>query len=109
MLAQKVTKQFRMWMRATFRVLPRMTKHEVKEYLTKIYNLPVVKVNTANYLGKRKLVRGSTQVIRYKYSNFKKAIVSFDRTFTNVGQGLRIPEIDNDDDEKNNNDDANAK
>jgi large subunit ribosomal protein L23 len=114
MLAQ-VTKQFRMWMpnmpmilvsarnatarqpaRATFRVLPRMTKHEIKEYLTKIYNLPVQKVNTSNYLGKRKLVRGSTQVIRYKYRDFKKAIVSFDRSFTNVGIGLRIPEIDDD-------------
>jgi large subunit ribosomal protein L23 len=122
MLAQ-VTKQFRMWMpnmpmvlvsarnatarqpaRATFRVVPRMTKHEVKEYLTKIYNLPVLNVNTSNYLGKRKLVRGTTKVIRYKYADFKKAIVSFDRTFTDVGQGLRIPEID--DEEGDNKDDT---
>jgi large subunit ribosomal protein L23 len=111
-----VVKQFRMWMpnmpmllvsarnatarqpaRATFRVLPRMTKHEVKEYLTKIYGLPVRTVNTANYLGKRKLVRGTRQVIRYKYKDFKKAVVSFDRSFTDVGIGMRIPEIDNDD------------
>lgn len=28
-----------------------MTKHEIKEYLTKIYDLPVKKVNTMNYLG----------------------------------------------------------
>ncbi|KAG7354549.1 50S ribosomal protein L23 [Nitzschia inconspicua] len=121
MLAQ-VTKQFRMWMpsmpmvlvsarnatarqpaRATFRVLPKMTKHEIKEYLTQIYNLPVDKVNTANYLGKRKLVRGTTKVIRYKYKDFKKAIVSFDRSFTNVGIGLRIPEIDDDTENNNNN------
>lgn len=110
-----VAKQFRMWMpnmpmtlvsarnatarqpaRAVFRVLPRMTKHEIKEYLTKIYGLPVVKVNTANYLGKRKLVRGSRQVIRFKYKDFKKAVVSFDRSFTDVGKGMRIPEIDDD-------------
>jgi large subunit ribosomal protein L23 len=107
-------KQFRMWMptmpmtlvsarnatarqpaRATFRVLPRMTKHEIKEYLTQIYGLPVIKVNTANYLGKRKMVRGSRAVVRYKYKDFKKAVVSFDRTkYTDVGLGSRIPEID---------------
>lgn len=88
--------------RATFRISPKMTKHELKEYLVKIYNLPVVKVNTSNYLGKRKLVRGTTQVIRFKYKDFKKAVVSFDRTtYTSVGKGLRIPEID---DNKNNND-----
>lgn len=112
--AQTAFKQFRMWMptmpltlvsarnatarqpaRATFRVLPRMTKHEIKEYLTQIYGLPVIKVNTANYLGKRKLVRGSRQVLRYKYKDFKKAVVSFDRKqYTDVGLGMRIPEID---------------
>lgn len=36
---------------AVFRVPPRMTKTEVKEYLTKIYELPVAKVHTMNYLG----------------------------------------------------------
>ena len=111
----RVAKQFRMWMpnmpmllvsarnatarqpaRAIFRVLPRMTKHEVKEYLTKIYGLPVRKVNTINYLGKRKLVRGSRKLIRFKYKDFKKAIVSFDRSFTDVGKGMRIPELDDD-------------
>ena len=113
--AASYAKQFRMWMpnmpmlmvsaknatarqpaRATFRVMPKMTKHEIREYLTKIYGLPVQKVNTANYLGKRKLVRGSRQMIRFKYRDFKKAVVSFDRSFTDVGVGLRIPEIDDD-------------
>ena len=113
-----VAKQFRMWMpnmpmflvsaknatarqpaRATFRVLPKMTKHEIREYLTKIYGLPVRQVNTANYLGKRKLVRGSRQMIRFKYRDFKKAVVSFDRSFTDVGVGLRIPEIDDDEEQ----------
>lgn len=30
---------------------PRMNKFEIKEYLTKIYNIPVKKVMTANFLG----------------------------------------------------------
>jgi ribosomal protein L23 len=33
-------------------VPPSMTKTEVKEYLTKIYNIPVLNVMTANFLGK---------------------------------------------------------
>jgi large subunit ribosomal protein L23 len=80
--------------RATFRVLPRMTKHEVREYLTKIYGLPVKKVNTQNYLGKRKMVRGSSKVVYFKYADFKKAIVTFDRSLMDLGKGMRIPEID---------------
>eukprot|EP00588_Corethron_pennatum_P014816 CAMPEP_0194279638 /NCGR_PEP_ID=MMETSP0169-20130528/14044_1 /TAXON_ID=218684 /ORGANISM="Corethron pennatum, Strain L29A3" /LENGTH=92 /DNA_ID=CAMNT_0039024087 /DNA_START=114 /DNA_END=392 /DNA_ORIENTATION=- len=64
--------------KAVFRVLPRMTKHEVKEYLTKIYKLPVVKVNTVNYDGKRRVVYGRRKIARYKDADYKKAIVSFD-------------------------------
>mmetsp|Transcript_48879 Transcript_48879/g.140484 ORF Transcript_48879/g.140484 Transcript_48879/m.140484 type:complete len:123 (+) Transcript_48879:162-530(+) len=114
-----VAKNFRMWMpnmpifmtsarnatatqpaRATFRVLPRMTKHEIKEYLTKIYGLPVTKVNTQNYLGKRKRIIGSRKVLYFKYADFKKAIVTFDREqLTDVGMGMRIPEIDDENDE----------
>ena len=70
-MASRAGKQFRMWMPnfpltmvsarnatatqpafAIFRTSPKMTKHEIKEYLTKIYDLPVNKVNTMNYLGK---------------------------------------------------------
>ena len=109
----KIANGFRMWMpnmpmlmtsarnatarhpaRATFRVLPKMTKWEIKEYLTKIYGLPVAKVNTMNYVGKRKMVRGSRKLIYYKYKDFKKAVVTFDKSFTDVGMGMRIPEID---------------
>ena len=75
--------------RATFRVLPRMTKHEVKEYLTKIYNLPVKKVNTMNYMGKYKRAMGRTKIVYYKYRDFKKAIVTFDSSFTDVGRGVQ--------------------
>lgn len=37
---------------AKLHVSPRMTKFEVKEYLTKIYNIDVIKVMTVNMLGK---------------------------------------------------------
>jgi ribosomal protein L23 len=40
---------------AVFYVPPKMTKFEVKEYLTKIYNVSVKSVRTANFLGKRRL------------------------------------------------------
>ena len=35
-----------------FRVSPKYTKHDIKEYLTKIYQLPVIAVTTTNYIGK---------------------------------------------------------
>ena len=109
----KFTTGFRMWMpnmpitlisvrsatetrtaSAVFRVSPRMTKHEIAEYLTKIYQLPVKKVNTMNYLGKRKQAFGKRGVARWKYRDFKKAIVSFDDSLTDVGLGTRIPEME---------------
>lgn len=109
----KAAKQFRMWMptmpmvmtsaknatlskppMAIFRVLPKMTKHEIREYLTKIYDLPVKKVNTMNYMGKRKIARGARSVISFKYKDYKKAVVTFDRSLEDVGKGMRIPEID---------------
>lgn len=86
--------------RATFRVLPRMTKHEIKEYLTKIYQLPVRKVNTMNYLGKRKRAMGKRKIIYYKYRDFKKAVVTFDRSLQDVGLGTRIPEMEEMEEEK---------
>jgi large subunit ribosomal protein L23 len=92
--------------RATFRVLPKMTKHEITEYLTKIYNLPVVKVNTINYLGKWKRVQGHRKVISFKYKDFKKAYVSFDRTLKSVGLGTRISDMEDDDTNPRSYDDA---
>jgi large subunit ribosomal protein L23 len=79
---------------AVFRVLPRMTKHEIKEYLTKIYELPVRKVNTMIYLGKRKQAFGKRGIARWKERDYKKAIVTFDRSVQNVGLGTRIPELE---------------
>lgn len=109
MFGTKVLSKFRMWMpnmpitltaaknatevspaTATFRVLPRMTKHDIKEYLTKIYDLPVKKVNTINYMGKRKRAMGRRKMIHYKYRDYKKAIVTFDSTLTDVGRGVKL-------------------
>ena len=36
---------------ALLHVHPSMTKHEVTEYLTKIYNIDVIKIMTTNFLG----------------------------------------------------------
>lgn len=71
-----------------------MTKHEIKEYLTKIYDLPVKKVNTMNYEGKRKRVMSRTGMAFYKYKDFKKAVVTFDDSLQDVGLGMRIPELE---------------
>lgn len=111
----RVGQQFRMWMPtmpltlvsarnatatmpafAIFRTLPRMTKHEIKEYLTKIYELPVKKVNTMNYAGKRKRVFGRSKIAYYKYKDFKKAVVYFDDSLQDVGLGTRLPELEED-------------
>jgi large subunit ribosomal protein L23 len=83
---------------ATFRVPPRMTKHEIHEYLTKIYDLPIRKVNTMNYEGKRKRFQSTAGIAYYKYKDFKKAVVYFDDSFRDVGLGTRVPELEDEDD-----------
>jgi large subunit ribosomal protein L23 len=79
---------------AIFRTIPRMTKHEIKEYLTKIYDLPVRVVRTMNYLGKRKRMATRTGVVYFRYKDFKKAVVYFDDTLKDVGIGTRVPEME---------------
>ena len=56
-----------------FHVSPKMTKMEIKEYLIKLYNLPVSHVHTAIYEGKKRL--DLTTGRRYKDPDFKKAYV----------------------------------
>lgn len=111
MFGTRVLSQFRMWMpnmpitltgaknatavspaTATFRVLPRMTKHEIKEYLTKIYELPVKSVNTINYMGKRKRAMGRRKIVYYKYRDYKKAVVTFGSALKDVGRGAKLDE-----------------
>merc|ERR1712071_314915 len=79
---------------ATFKVLPKMTKHEVKEYLEKIYNLPVRKVRTQNFLGKRMKIMGRRQIAYRKEPDWKKAIVTFTSDVKDVGIGTRILELE---------------
>mmetsp|Transcript_2769 Transcript_2769/g.2780 ORF Transcript_2769/g.2780 Transcript_2769/m.2780 type:complete len:118 (+) Transcript_2769:69-422(+) len=74
--------------KATFRILPRMTKHEVKEYLGKIYGLPVFKVNTLNFAGKRKRIMTKTKMISYKQRDWKKAFVTFKSSVRSLGAKL---------------------
>ena len=118
MLCKKQQQQFRMWMPnmpltmvsarsaspgqpayAIFRTDPKMTKHEIKEYLTKIYDLPVKRVNTMNYEGKRKRVLGTSKIAYFKYKDFKKAVVTFDDSLQDVGLGMRVPELEEEDGE----------
>eukprot|EP00584_Thalassiosira_punctigera_P009984 CAMPEP_0172535646 /NCGR_PEP_ID=MMETSP1067-20121228/7559_1 /TAXON_ID=265564 ORGANISM="Thalassiosira punctigera, Strain Tpunct2005C2" /NCGR_SAMPLE_ID=MMETSP1067 /ASSEMBLY_ACC=CAM_ASM_000444 /LENGTH=77 /DNA_ID=CAMNT_0013320587 /DNA_START=166 /DNA_END=399 /DNA_ORIENTATION=+ len=68
-----------------------MTKHEVKEYLTKIYDLPVVEVRTQNYLGKRMRILGKRQIVYAKRPDYKKAFVTFDNTLADTGLGSIVP------------------
>mmetsp|Transcript_2621 Transcript_2621/g.2735 ORF Transcript_2621/g.2735 Transcript_2621/m.2735 type:complete len:112 (+) Transcript_2621:165-500(+) len=65
-------------------VQPKMTKFEVKEYLSKIYNVKVLHVNTANFLGKWKRFYGKNRIIAYKRRNFKKALVHFEADKNNL-------------------------
>merc|ERR1719401_186417 len=77
--------------KAVFRVLPKMTKHEVREYLTKIYDLPVAQVRTQNYLGKRMRMMGKRNIVYGKRPDFKKAFVTFDNTLADTGLGSVVP------------------
>ena len=110
--SSRVNKGYRMWMpsmpmillhaehattttpaKAVFRILPKMTKHEVKEYLTKIYKLPVVQVRTQNYLGKRRRLQGRRLIAYAKRPDFKKAFVTFDNTLADTGIGCLVKGI----------------
>jgi large subunit ribosomal protein L23 len=59
------------------RVSPKMTKTEIKEYLSKIYNVTATKISTTLFLGKWKRFFGKRRVIAYKRRNEKKAKVEF--------------------------------
>lgn len=58
-----------------FIVAPKTTKHEIKEYLTKVYGMDVRKVTTANYDGKVKRA-GRNYAHVYREKAYKKAIVT---------------------------------
>merc|ERR1712216_913213 len=63
---------------AVFRVPPSMKKPEIKEYLSSIYGMDVVKVRTANVEGKKKRTQVRPGIpIYYKEADWKKAIVQY--------------------------------
>jgi large subunit ribosomal protein L23 len=64
--------------KVVFKVNPKMTKHEIKEYLTKVYQVKVKKVNTMIYEGKLKRAGAGRMFGRhvYKERDWKKAIVT---------------------------------
>ena len=41
-------------------------------------------------MGKRKRAMGRRKMIHYKYRDYKKAIVTFDSTLTDVGRGVKL-------------------
>ena len=55
-----------------FRVPPYLTKIEIRDYLEKIYQLDVKKVNTVNYEGKKRRYNG----YEFQRPAYKMAIVT---------------------------------
>merc|ERR1712166_302200 len=62
---------------AVFRVAPSMKKPMIKEYLTQIYGMDVVKVNTANYDGKKYFNSHDQKMRWFKRQDWKKAVVRY--------------------------------
>ncbi len=60
----------------TFVVTPSANKFQIKDIVEKLYNVRVVRVNTANYAGKRKQRYTKGGLIRGRRDAFKKAYVT---------------------------------
>ncbi|MCM1290771.1 MAG: 50S ribosomal protein L23 [Prevotella sp.] len=67
----------------TFAVSPDANKFQIKDIVEKLYNVRVVKVNTADYAGKRKQRWTKSGLLRGKTPAFKKAYVT-------VAEGQKI-------------------
>ena len=76
--------------RALFHIPPAMTKTEVREYLTKIYNIPVLNVTTTNMLGKWKRLYGKRRILAFKRRDSKKATVEFEESSTTMTQNTSV-------------------
>ena len=59
----------------TFAVSPDANKFQIKDIVEKMYNVRVVKVNTANYAGKRKQRYTKKGLIKGQTPAYKKAYV----------------------------------
>lgn len=63
---------------AVFKVPPQLSKLDIKEYLTKLYNITITDVRTMNYLGQvKKKLNGRS----YKLADFKKVVITMDQDF----------------------------
>ena len=63
---------------AVFKVPPQLSKVDIKDYLSRLYNINITDVRTMNYLGKvKKDENGRVQ----KRPDFKKAIITMDHDF----------------------------
>jgi Ribosomal protein L23 len=62
--------------RVGFRVSPDANKSEIKKAIEELYSVDVVKVNTMNYDGKRKMRYTKSGMVKGKESSFKKAIIT---------------------------------
>ena len=62
--------------RYTFAVSPDANKFQIKDVIEKLYNVRVVKVNTALYAGKRKSRYTKAGLIRGRKPAYKKAYVT---------------------------------
>ena len=58
--------------KVVFKVHNDANKSSIKKSIEKIFKVNVIKVNTINYMGKNKIVRGK----KSKKSRFKKAIIT---------------------------------
>ena len=61
--------------KVSFRCAPHLSKPEIKQYLSKIYELPVNSVDTVNKMGKMKK---NNEGKRWRKQNWKKAICTLD-------------------------------
>ena len=57
-----------------FRAEPSVTKHEVREYLEKVYDVRVARVTTSVSLGKTRRVPGKNRMFR-KLPDYKRVMV----------------------------------
>lgn len=60
----------------TFAVSPDANKFQIKDLIEKMYDVKVIKVNTANYAGKRKQRYTKGGIIKGSTAAFKKAFVT---------------------------------
>lgn len=75
-ITEKANRETEKLNRYTFAVSPDANKFQIKDVVEKLYNVRVVKVNTALYAGKRKRRYTKSGLIKGQKPAFKKAYVT---------------------------------